>query len=206
MISGFWVMTGHHCECRIHWTTLIIWSQSFLFFHSETETNTSEHFVPLQWVPDIEHVCLLKCPFFCFYLSRICLRTPPGFIFCLNPVSHHLSGPLIRPGVWEKWTVSLIWQNTPLKVFKRIKVRSKDVFVCMYVYTVCKHAEGGTAYLWIATNVTRDCFAERAVCEDNVLLAGHFGHDFDHIQTCVVGKTWKKPPHDTSSRPIMCHK
>lgn len=52
--------------------------------------------------------------------------------------------------------------------------------MCLWLF-LHMHALVVTAYLRIAANITRDCLPERAVPEDNVLLAGYFGHDFNHI-------------------------
>lgn len=51
-------------------------------------------------------------------------------------------------------------------------------------------------HLWIAANVTGHCFTKGAVPEDDILLAGYFGHDFYHIQACVVGQFWGDTLHN----------
>lgn len=63
------------------------------------------------------------------------------------------------------------------------------ILIHSYSWIMSGHPSERT-YLWIAANISRHCFAEGAVLEDNILLTGHFGHDFDHIQVCIVGQTW----------------
>lgn len=96
------------------------------FSHSETQT-TSEHChrtsLPfLLWI--------LKCPFVSLYRSRIWPGTTPRLTFFCNPVSHHVSYPLIRPGVWDKWNPTPIWQNTPWGLHEN----KSTTCVCAYVY------------------------------------------------------------------------